>query len=98
MAKWKEIEEIKVKKDKVKKQTKKEQKEEIDNSVSAIDILSIYDGTHKSQFAPLVKIHYERLIAAEEAKDSAKILTTQYELDRLLNLIIEEKKRNNKEK
>ena len=93
MAKWKEIEEIKVK-----KQTKKEQKEEIDNSVSAIDILSIYDGTHKSQFAPLVKIHYERLIAAEEAKDSATILTAQFELDRLLNLILEEKKRNNKGK
>ena len=93
MAKWKEIEEIKVK-----KQTKKEQKEEIDNSVSVIDILSIYDGTHKSQFAPLVKIHYERLIAAEEAKDSAKILTSQFELDRLLNLILDEKKRNNKGK
>ena len=93
MAKWKEIEEIKVK-----KQTKKEQKEEIDNSVSAIDILSIYDGTHKSQFAPLVKIHYDRLMEATEAKNSAKILTSQFELDRLLQLVLEEKKRNNQEK
>lgn len=93
MAKWKEIKEIKVV-----KQTKQQQKEEIENSVSAIDILSIYDGTHKSQFAPLVKIHYERLIAAEEAKDSATILTSQFELDRLLQLVLDEKKRNNKEK
>ena len=93
MAKWKEIKEIKVV-----KQTKQQQKEEIENSVSAIDILSIYDGTHKSQFAPLVKIHYERLIAAEEAKDSAMILTSQFELDRLLQLVLDEKKRNNKEK
>jgi hypothetical protein len=35
---------------------------------------------------------------AEEAKDSAKILTSQFELDRLLQLVLEEKKRNNQEK
>jgi len=80
--------------DMMNKETKEEQKKEFDNTINAIDIFSIYNGTHKSSFAPLVKIHYERLMAAEEAKDSAKILSTQFELDRLLQLVLDEKKDN----
>jgi len=96
MSKKKKIEVIT--KDMMKKETREEQKEEFDNTINAIDIFSIYNGTHKSSFAPLVKIHYDRLMEAEEAKDSAKILTSQFELDRLLQLVLEEKKKNNQEK
>jgi len=54
---------------------------------------------YTGQFAPLLKIHTDRLAQAKEMKDSAKILTAEYEIDRINDLIArEENNKNNKEK
>ena len=42
---------------------------------------------YTGQFAPLLKIHTDRLAQAKEMKDSAKILTAEYEIDRINELI-----------
>ena len=47
---------------------------------------------YTGQFAPLLKIHIDRLAQAKELNDSAKILTAEYEIDRINELIARENK------
>jgi hypothetical protein len=47
---------------------------------------------YTGQFAPLLKIHTERLEKAKELKDSATILTSEVEIDRINELIARENK------
>ena len=89
---------IKVTKDMLKKQSRKEEQHDLDNSITQEDLFKIENDTSDSQFAGLVKIHVNRLIDAEEKKDAGLILSCTVEIERLMGLMLEEKKAKNKAK
>lgn len=89
---------IKVTKDMLKKQSRKEEQHDLDNSITQEDLFKIENDTSDSQYAGLIKLHVNRLIDAEEKKDHGLILTSTVEIDRLKQLMLEEKIAKNKAK
>ena len=89
---------IKVTKDMLKKQSRKEEQHDLDNSITQEDLFKIENDTSDSQYAGLIKLHVNRLIDAEEKKDHGLILTPTVEIDRLKQLMLEEKIAKNKAK
>ena len=89
---------IKVTKDMLKKQSRKEEQHDLDNSITQEDLFKIENDTSDSQYAGLIKLHVNRLIDAEEKKDHGLILTSTVEIDRLKKLMLEEKIAKNKAK
>jgi hypothetical protein len=89
---------IKVTKDMLKKQSRKEEQHDLDNSITQEDLFKIENDTSDSQYAGLIKLHVNRLIDAEEKKDHGLILTATVEIERLKQLMLEEKIAKNKAK
>jgi len=82
----------------LKKQSRKEEQHDLDNSITQEDLFKIENDTSDSQYAGLIKLHVNRLIDAEEKKDHGLILTATVEIERLKQLMLEEKIAKNKAK
>ena len=89
---------IKVTKDMLKKQTREEEQHDLDITITQEDLFKIENETSDSQYAGLIKLHVNRLIDAEEKKDHGLILTATVEIERLKQLMLEEKIAKNKAK